>query len=166
MGLLGRRPIVATETLVIGKEANELEQVETGLIDALEDVQTVYRRDQFDELRETLRSMPVKAAMALTGLSRRTIFHLRSGPRAGPPTALTSLMERWWKTMRCASLKSGIFGASTDGSGEAEPCHGGGSSSAGGNTELAKDAFDVGRRSVRTDEEQFGNLAVGAAGGD
>lgn len=57
--------------VVIGKEADELEQVETRLIDALEDVQTIYQRDRSDELRERLRAMPVKDAMALTGLSRR-----------------------------------------------------------------------------------------------
>ena len=34
-GLLGRRPAMATEMVVVGKEANELEQVETGLIDEL-----------------------------------------------------------------------------------------------------------------------------------
>ena len=54
-GLLQRRPVVATETVVIGKEANELEQVETGLIDELEEVQTVYRRDRSAALREQLR---------------------------------------------------------------------------------------------------------------
>ncbi len=80
-GLLNRRPVVATETVVIGKEANELEQVETGLIDELEDVQTVYRRDQSEQMRERLRGMSVKEAMVLTGLSRRQVFYLRSGQR-------------------------------------------------------------------------------------
>lgn len=73
--------MVATETVVIGKGANELEQVETGLIDELEEVQTIYRRDRSEELRERLRGMSVKEAMTLTGLSRRQVFYLRSGQR-------------------------------------------------------------------------------------
>jgi hypothetical protein len=81
VGLLGRRPVMAEELVVIGKEANELEQVESGLIDELEDVQTIYRPAPSDEFREELRSMPVKEAMALTGLSRRQVFYLRSGKR-------------------------------------------------------------------------------------
>lgn len=38
VGLLSRRSVVATDTVVIGKEANELEQVETGIVDELEEV--------------------------------------------------------------------------------------------------------------------------------
>lgn len=78
-GLLGQRPVLTERKLVIGKEANELEQVETGLIDALEEVQTIYKPDRSEELREHLRSMTVKEAMALTGFSRRKVFYLRSG---------------------------------------------------------------------------------------
>ncbi len=51
--------MIATEKQVIGKEANELEQVETGLIDGLDQVQTMYKRDQSAELRERLCGMPV-----------------------------------------------------------------------------------------------------------
>lgn len=80
-GLLGRRPVMTRWKLVIGKEANELEQVETGLIDVLADVQTVYEPDRSEELREQLRAMSVKEAMALTGFSRRKVFYLRSGRR-------------------------------------------------------------------------------------
>ena len=81
VGLLGRRPVIATDIAVIGKEANELEQVETGLIDTLEDVQTIYRRDRSEEVREMLRGISVKEAMELTGLRRRQVFYLRSGER-------------------------------------------------------------------------------------
>ena len=83
-GQLGRRPVVVTNTVVIGKEANELEQVESGLIDELEEVQTIYRADRSDALREQLRGMSVREAMALTGLSRRQVFYLRSGERRLP----------------------------------------------------------------------------------
>jgi len=81
VGLLGRRPVVVNEVVVIGKEANELEQVETGLIDELEDVQTIYRRDRSEELGKRLQAMTVKEAMVLTRLSRRQVFYIRSGLR-------------------------------------------------------------------------------------
>ena len=42
------------------------------------EVLTIYRRDRLDELRKMLRSMTVKEAMALTGLSRRQVYHLHS----------------------------------------------------------------------------------------
>jgi len=45
---------MATETLVIGKEANELEQVESGLVDELEQVLTVYEQDPSQALSEQL----------------------------------------------------------------------------------------------------------------
>lgn len=80
-GLLGQRPVLTERKLVIGKEANELERVETGLIDALADVQTIYEPDRSKELRETLRGMTIKEGMELTGLSRRQVFYLRSGNR-------------------------------------------------------------------------------------
>jgi hypothetical protein len=78
---LASGPVVAKDIVVIGKEANELELVETGLVDELESVQTVYQQDRSEELREKLRGMPVKEAMALTRLSRRQVFYLRSGQR-------------------------------------------------------------------------------------
>ena len=84
--------MVATETVVIGKEANELEQVETGLIDELEEVQTVYQRDRSEELRQQLRGMSVKEAMELTGLSRRQVLYLRSGQRQLHPKRLRTTL--------------------------------------------------------------------------
>jgi hypothetical protein len=82
IGLLDRRPVIGTEIIVIGKEANDLEQVETGLIDDLEvEVQMVYKRDRSEARRERLRGMSVKEAMEFTGLSRRQVFYLRSRQR-------------------------------------------------------------------------------------
>ena len=93
VGLLGRRPVVATDSVVIGKEANELEQVKTGLIDEIEDVQTDYWRDRSEELREQLRGMSVKGAMDLTGLSRRQVFYLRSNQRQLIPKQLLAIFS-------------------------------------------------------------------------
>lgn len=84
VGVLERRPVVAKESAVIGKEANELEHVETGLINDLEKVQTVYQPDRSEELREQLRGMSVKEAMEQAGLSRRQVIYLRSGKQNFP----------------------------------------------------------------------------------
>jgi hypothetical protein len=81
MGLLHRRPVMATEITVIGKEANELEQVESGVVDEFEDVQAIYRQDRSEEVRERLRTMTIKEAMALTRFSRRKVMYLRAGMR-------------------------------------------------------------------------------------
>lgn len=77
-GLLHRRPGVATEIVVIGKEANELELVESCLIDELDEVQTIYRQNCSKEIRVQLRKMSIKDAMAFTGLSRRQILYRRT----------------------------------------------------------------------------------------
>lgn len=72
---------MATETAVIGQEANELEQVDTDLIDEAEDVETIYLRDQIELQREMLLGMPVKEAVASTGFSRRKVMYLRARTR-------------------------------------------------------------------------------------
>jgi hypothetical protein len=81
VGLLTRRPIVAIKRLHVGKEANELERVEAGLVDEVEQVLNVYEQDRREELREQLRSMSVKEGMAFTRYSRRQVFYMRASHR-------------------------------------------------------------------------------------
>ncbi len=81
VGLLSRRPMIANEKRYVGKEANELERVETGLVDELKEVLTVYERDNWDEVRRVLAAMPVEWIMAETGYSRRQAFYVKSGKR-------------------------------------------------------------------------------------
>jgi hypothetical protein len=71
--------VIATSRRFIGKKANELEQVDAGLVDELEKVQTVYERAKRDELRQVLRSMSMQEGMKLTGYSRRNVCYIRSG---------------------------------------------------------------------------------------
>lgn len=89
VGLLGRRPVLDMETIVIGTEANELEQVAMGLIDELVEVQVISRQDWFKEIRQMPRGMTVGKAMTLTGLSRRQVYYLRAGKRT-PTSGLRS----------------------------------------------------------------------------
>ncbi len=81
VGLLSRRPVMVAEKRYIGKEANELEGVEAGLVDELEEVLTSYDRDTWDEVQRVLRTLPVERIMAETGYSRRHVFYLRAGKR-------------------------------------------------------------------------------------
>ncbi|MDP9368870.1 MAG: hypothetical protein M3Q03_11435 [Chloroflexota bacterium] len=61
--------MIATEKRYVGKEASELERVEAGLVEELE------------EVRQVLRVMRVEQIMAETGCSRRQAFYLHSGQR-------------------------------------------------------------------------------------
>lgn len=94
VGLLSRRPIIATEKRYIGKEANELEWVEAGLVDELEEVLTVYERDSWEEVRAILATMPVARVIAETGYNRRQVYYLLNGQRRPSAERLRALV-RW-----------------------------------------------------------------------
>jgi hypothetical protein len=85
VGLLSRRPVCASGKHHVGKEANDLERVEAGLVDDLEEVVAVYKRDQWEEVRQLLKTVPVEQIMAETGYSRRNVFYLRKGSRKPDP---------------------------------------------------------------------------------
>jgi hypothetical protein len=72
-------PVFASGKRVIGKDSNEWEQAESGLIDVLDALQTIYRQNCSELLRERLRPMTIKEAMALTISRRRQVMYLRSG---------------------------------------------------------------------------------------
>jgi hypothetical protein len=79
--LLARRPAIAVEKRRVGKEANELERIEAGLVNEIGKVLTVYEKNRAEERREVLLGLTIKEGMAHTGLSRRQVLCLRSGRR-------------------------------------------------------------------------------------
>lgn len=87
-GLLRRRPVRATTFVYIGKEANEIDDVEAGLIHDLAEVQLVYgspNADDWEEIRRELMQIPTGALVELTGVNRKTIQRTKRGqtrPRA------------------------------------------------------------------------------------
>jgi len=85
VGLLQRRHIRIEHIKYIGKESNSLEEVESGLVHAEENVYTEYpdpRRDEWQtKIVPALNLVPLHRLQALSGLSRRTIVYARVGHR-------------------------------------------------------------------------------------
>jgi hypothetical protein len=81
-GLLARRPVRATSLVYIGKEANELDAVEEGLVHDLGEVLTDYGPVD-DPWRTTvlplIRTMPTKVLAELLAVDRKTVQRTKAG---------------------------------------------------------------------------------------
>jgi hypothetical protein len=80
-GLLGWRHIFIKEIRVIGKEANELELLQAGIVTDEDEYLTEYPRDIRDYLLEILRLIPAKSIQQELNCSRRYSYSLRKGER-------------------------------------------------------------------------------------
>jgi hypothetical protein len=82
IGLLQRRPVVACTITHIGKEANNLDEIEAQVVHDLDQVTTEYR-DSSGPWRTlvlpVLREIPTHEIETATGLNRSTIKRHRSG---------------------------------------------------------------------------------------
>jgi hypothetical protein len=85
VGLLQRRHILIDQINCIGKESNNLENVESGLIHSAQNVYTEYpdpRRDAWEtRIRPALQKIPISQIIKMSGLSRRMIINARTGCR-------------------------------------------------------------------------------------
>ena len=81
VGVLTRRHIFVTEIKVIGKEANELDLIEAGLIADEDEYLTEYPRDIRDFLPEILQLIPAKSIQSTLNCSRSYAYSLRNGER-------------------------------------------------------------------------------------
>jgi hypothetical protein len=83
IGLLQRRHIQIDQLKYIGKESNNLEEVDTGLVHSAQDVYTEYpdrRRDEWQmKIVPQLRKVALPRLVKLSGLSRRTLVDIRAG---------------------------------------------------------------------------------------
>src|SRR5438874_1315760 len=83
VGVLQRRHVYMDQIRCIGKEANRLEEVESGMIHSAQNVYTEYPDPQRDEwmtkIVPTLRRIPLSQIETLTHLSRRAIINARNG---------------------------------------------------------------------------------------
>jgi len=84
VGLLQRRHLVAGEVLYLGKEANELEAVEAGLVHDPDEVTNVYRDETADDHWErvvlpAIKRVTARELAAAAGVSTRTIKRIRNG---------------------------------------------------------------------------------------
>ena len=80
-GVLGRRHIWVAEIVHVGKEANDIELVQVGLVQDEDEVLTTYVQDIRDILPEVLALIPARTIQEATGCSRREAFYLRKGKR-------------------------------------------------------------------------------------
>lgn len=94
-GLLQRRPITATRTHYIGKESNQLEDTEAGLIHDQHERLAEYphpREDDWQLTVNVLRDIPFATLIEETGIDRTTLWRYRNGhsvPRAQRRDRLT-----------------------------------------------------------------------------
>jgi hypothetical protein len=99
VGLLRRRHVSIEVIKFVGKESNNLEDVEAGLIHSEREVYTEYCDPARDEWTvqhlPLLRSIPISVLMKKTGLSRRALNYLRAGRR--PNKSTRSVLERLLK---------------------------------------------------------------------
>ena len=82
-GLLYRRHIKIGNIIFIGKESNNLEEVDAGMEHSLENVYTVYsdpKRDSWERfIRPKLKTIPLSRLISETGLSERMLQKARQG---------------------------------------------------------------------------------------
>ena len=83
VGLLSRRPVKVAAVHYIGKESNEIEERESGLVRDLDDALTEYRNPEQDPLWQlavsVLRAFPVAQTAAGAGVSERTVKRAYAG---------------------------------------------------------------------------------------
>ena len=82
VGLLLRRPVYAVRRVTIGKQAHKLEEVESGKIGDIEEVETVYGNldDSLTDLEQhLLRELPREFVALICEISERQVSKLRTG---------------------------------------------------------------------------------------
>ena len=101
LGLLQRRHVRVEQITYIGKESNNLEEVESGLIHSAQSVYTEYpdpRREEWHtKILPALKKFPVAALVKLSGLSRSTLTRAlagRSRPRLRNRNLLKTIIYR------------------------------------------------------------------------
>ncbi len=97
-GLLGRRPICVEGVKHIGKEANEYELVQAGLVEAEEEVLTTYPQNSWDLIPQVLSRIPAQTIRQAAGCSKRAAYYYRNAqrkPRRKTLKLLTQLAARF-----------------------------------------------------------------------
>jgi hypothetical protein len=100
VGLLRRRHIRITQVKFIGKESNQLEAVDAGLIHCDENIYTEYIDQSRDEwqtkILPALKLLPLSRLISESGLSRRALLDIRAGrsrPHAKNQKSLSNIVR-------------------------------------------------------------------------
>jgi hypothetical protein len=80
-GPLIRRHVQVVDVLHIGKEANEIDRVQAGLVGSEEEVLLTYERDLWELIQPILKEIPVAQVIERTGYSRSMVYRLRRGEK-------------------------------------------------------------------------------------
>jgi hypothetical protein len=80
-GPLIRRHVQVVDVLHIGKEANEIDKVQAGLIDTEEEVLLTYERALWELIQPILCDLPIAQVIERTGYSRSMVYRLRRGEK-------------------------------------------------------------------------------------
>jgi hypothetical protein len=107
IGLLCRRPARASNLIYIGKEANELDEVEEGLVHDLGDVMTEYGPvdDPWTRVQlPIIRAVPTGKLAAAAGVDRKTVQRTKAGVTRPHPETARRLYEAAQRLGSVASL--------------------------------------------------------------
>ncbi len=80
-GVLFDLPINAQWIRLIGKEANEIEQIDAGLFENEDERMIVYDEGEWEAIRREIVKIPTKELQRMTGYSRSMVKYLKSGKR-------------------------------------------------------------------------------------
>jgi len=101
LGVIRRRHIRVGQIIYIGKESNNLEEIEAGIIHSAQNVYTEYpdpRREEWKtKILPALKKLPVAALMKLSRKSRSMLIRAlpgRSRPRPKNRQLLASILRR------------------------------------------------------------------------
>jgi hypothetical protein len=101
IGLFQRRHIRVGQIIYIGKESNNLEEIESGIVHSAQAVYTEYpdpRRDEWQtKVIPALKKLPIAAVMKLTGKSRSMLTRALAGhsrPRLRNRQLLASIVHK------------------------------------------------------------------------
>lgn len=101
VGLLQRRHVRIDQVKYIGKESNNLEEVEAGLHHSAENIYTEYpdpRRDEWQtKILPALKKIPLLLLVKLSAMSRSTLIEVRAGrsrPRRENRELLTAIVRK------------------------------------------------------------------------
>jgi len=101
IGLLQRRHVRVERIIYIGRESNQLEEIEAGLIHSPESVYTEYPDPNRDEwqtrILPVLKNIPIAALMKVSGRSRSMLRRALAGlsrPRKRNRQLLKSILQR------------------------------------------------------------------------
>jgi len=82
---------------LIGEEANEIKQIDAGLIEMEAEQMVVYDEGEWEMIRREIAKLPTKELQRLTGYSRSMVKYLKSGKRR--PSCRMKEFVRWAQSL-------------------------------------------------------------------